>query len=735
MSSIRRHPTARSRFSTSLSPMLVTTALSLAWAGPVLARGDAAPDTDGGDAAGALEAADNAASSDQDILVIGDRERLAEAKKAARDTAGAVSIIDSSEVEKGRSGNLEDLLAFQPGVFAQAADGTGAVKISIRGSGIQTSPGYFREGIKFLYDGLPLTGPGGTPDEMLDGAAVNYTEVLYGANAFRYSAATLGGAINYSTHTGATAPGFRVSVSGGSFGNVQAQASVGLTTENGDYFLAVKHERRDGYREGTYGGEPITNWGRGNNIIANVGYRFSPVYDVRLNFRYRNEQYVNGTTLTLAQLEADPRQLTVISARKKKGSFLIGLTNGFNFEDDSRLEIGFGFSYFPHINAWRYSARPAYWTWKDLTLSLRYNRSDTWFGLESNTAFSFSNTTNTSGEARTYNRGTDYLFNHVAYNHSFDRVWSASNDLELVKGPNDLWLSTGLAVVQARRNVRVIYSAPENPNRTPFGRAVDRTDTLLAPRVGLRYQLSRDLQLVGNISRSIDPSSTWGLGGSSTAYVRDLRPQKATTFETGIRLANDIFNGSLTVYRANITDELLTIVLAQATQVTDAVIVKANADNTLHQGIEAALTAKLWRGRDGSNLSLRQAFTLNDFRYRDDAEFGNNELPGLPRRVYQAELQFDHAKGFYIGGNIRAASSYYVDYQNSLSAPSYAIFGGRAGYEDPKDRFKFYVDLRNIGNKAYVSAISPQYKLNGVDSNVFYPGEGRGIFAGATVNF
>ena len=79
--------------------------------------------------------------------------------------------------------------------------------------------------------------------------------------------------------------------------------------------------------------------------------------------------------------------------------------------------------------------------------------------------------------------------------------------------------------------------------------------------------------------------------------------------------------------------------------------------------------------------------------------------------------------------------SYYVDYQNSLSAPSYAIFGARAGYEDPKDRFKFYVDLRNIGNKAYVSAISPQFKLNGVDSNVFYPGEGRSIFAGATVNF
>lgn len=711
--------------STSISTLLAATALAMLWSSPAWALEADASDSQ-------IEPDDELRDA---IVVTGRRDTAADAKQAARDIAGAATVIDSSSVERGRSGNLEDLLAFQPGVFAQAADGTGAAKISIRGSGIQTSPGYFREGIKFLYDGLPLTGPGGTPDEMLDGAAVSYTEVLYGGNAFKYSAATLGGAINYVTQTGVTAPGLRVSLAGGSYGNRSILTSLGGTSGDLDYFIAYKGDRRDGFREGTYNGDPITNYGRGTNVIANLGYRPTDSIDLRLNFRYRREFYVNGTTLTRAQLENDPTTLAVISARKKRGSYLAGFTAGFDFDDDSRLEIGFGYSHYPHVNAWRYSARPAYWNWTDWTGTVRYNRADTLFGLKSVTNFSIAGTYNGHGRAKTYEVATGALFNDVEYSGSYDLVSSIGNDLQLLGGAHELWLTTGLSVVTVRRDVRVNYSAPNNPNLTPFGTAVDRTDTLAAPRVGLRYQLTPAFQLVGNISRSIDPSSSWGLAGSSSAYVRDLRPQRATTFEAGVRLSTDALEGSLTVYRANLRDELLTIVLAQATETTDAVIVKANANKTIHQGIEAGLTARLWQSEAGDNITLRQAYTLNDFRYDDDPTFGDNDLPGLPRQTYQGELQFQHASGFYIGGNIRVASGYHVDYANSLKAPSYAIFGARLGYEDPKDRFKIFVDLRNLTDKTYVSATSPQYDLGGADSNVFYPGEGFSAFAGLTVNF
>ncbi|HYQ53744.1 MAG TPA: Plug domain-containing protein, partial [Pseudomonas sp.] len=119
------------------------------------------------------------------------QSEVQQAAGALAEVPGGTSVVDSEEVAKGRTATLQDTLAYQPGVFVQSTGGNDAAKISIRGSGANTSPGYFREGIKFLFDGLPLTGPGGTPYEFLNAAGVNYTEILRGANAFQYGALTL----------------------------------------------------------------------------------------------------------------------------------------------------------------------------------------------------------------------------------------------------------------------------------------------------------------------------------------------------------------------------------------------------------------------------------------------------------------------------------------------------------------------------------------------------------------
>ncbi|CCG37794.1 TonB-dependent Receptor Plug domain protein [Xanthomonas citri pv. mangiferaeindicae LMG 941] len=126
----------------------------------------------------------------------------AQAEQALQTVAGNTALVDNEQVERGRAASAEDVLAFQPGVFAQSTSGNAAAKISIRGSGLNTFYGGYVLGTKFLFDGLPITGPGGTQEDLLSIAGVNYTEVLYGANAFQYAATSLGGAINFVTHTG-----------------------------------------------------------------------------------------------------------------------------------------------------------------------------------------------------------------------------------------------------------------------------------------------------------------------------------------------------------------------------------------------------------------------------------------------------------------------------------------------------------------------------------------------------
>lgn len=651
------------------------------------------------------------------------------AKGRLESVAGGVGVIDNSQVEKGRSATLEDVLAYEPGVYAQAAGGTDAIKISIRGSGANTSPGYFREGTTFLFDGLALTGSGGTPYELIETSGVNYTEVLRGANAFQYGALSLGGAINFSTHTGYTSPGNYARIEAGSFGWRKQQLSTGGVSGDTDYYVSVTNSERDGYQDFTH-----TN---AKGIVGNIGFRLTPKLETRLIARYREEYHENAATLTLAQLRANPKQTNPTSVAQaadatKEGSTWIGSKTTYTIDDVSKLEFGLVYHDYPQILSKNSSVNPNVWKWRDINASLRYLRSDQLFGHQSDTTVSFSRTQAIDSGVKTYKGQTGILQKDATYTGSSDTVLALGNELQLDK---NTWLSSGLSVVNVKRDVNVRYS--DRANTTAFPNHYDYSNTSLAPRIGLRYDIQPEIQAFANISRSIDPPSSWSISGSGVTnnYAKTLTEQKANTVEVGLRGKSGIFSGSLSLYRSQIRNELLTVEIVPAVGLTPAVQSTANASPTIHQGIEAGLDARLWKGAGGDNVTLRQAYTYNDFHYRNDALFKKNQLPGLPKHVYQAELQYQAPAGFYAGVNLRAFSNTSVDYANSFHAPGATIFGAKFGYESPSDKWNVFLDLRNLGDKAYATAISPLYDVKGVDSRGLYVGDGFGAFAGVSFRF
>ncbi len=74
--------------------------------------------------------------------------------------------------------------------------------------------------------------------------------------------------------------------------------------------------------------------------------------------------------------------------------------------------------------------------------------------------------------------------------------------------------------------------------------------------------------------------------------------------------------------------------MLQFTTNSDIPAATFNADRTLHRGVEAGLDLAPtdW-------LRLRQVYTYSDFRFRGDAEFGDNRLPVVPKHAYRAELR------------------------------------------------------------------------------------------------
>ena len=666
----------------------------------------------------------------QTVVVQAQKETPVEAARSQlADVPGGVSVVDSEQLSRGRTANLQDTLAYQPGVFVQSTGGNDAAKISIRGSGANTSPGYFREGIKFLFDGLPLTGPGGTPYEFLNGSGVNYTEILRGANAFQYGALTLGGAVNFVNQTGYSAPGTRLRVEAGSYGYQKEVLSAGGVVGGFDYYANVDNYRNDGYRD--------YSLSKSQGVVLNLGYRFNPKLETRLLVRYRDEYHNDPSAITLKQLKHDPDKASPTATSsgagsRRPGSTWVGSKTTYTFDDDSRLDVGLVYYDYPHNNSPDSPTNPSYWDWHDLSFVLNYARSDQWFGHESRSSAAFTSTEHIKGGVDS-TRANKQPVKVVDYGSSFDHVFSFGNDLELTE---DLWLTTGLSFINVRRSTDIKYVNTSNTSGYPSKDTYENWST--APRVGLRYQLTPDLQLFGNFSRSIDPPASWQYSNSSAAtpFVKPLVEQKANTLEVGIKGSHGIFDGSLALYRSWIRDELLNVQIIPATATTAAVTSAFNAESpTIHQGVEAGLNTLLWENSVGEKISWRQAYTYNDFYYRHDDTFGDNQLPGIPKHVYQVELQYQHPSGFYGGVNVTSASRTAVDYANSFYAPSYTIFGAGVGYEAPKKDWKVSLDLKNLANEKYVTAVAPQYDAKGKDVAALYPGDGIGAYVGLELRY
>lgn len=726
-----------------LSLTLISTAVgTLCFSGLAMAADDAgqAAAVATTTAASASTAAVDAASAltQASVIIKGKALRSADrAKLRLEEVPGGTSVVTAEEVEKGRVFTSEDVLAFQPGVYAQAAGGTDGIKISIRGSAINRGTNFFRSGTLFLFDGLPVTGPGGTPYELFEPLGLAYTEVLRGANAFDLGALMLGGAINYNTRTGVDAAPFEARVEGGSFGYRKVALSTGGVSGAWDYYAAGTYSERKGFQE-------LSN-GRSRGVIANVGYKFSPDVQTRFYLRYRETDNYQPGALTVAQIEDNPRQANPVSVaqsahRNQPGSTWLANKTTWNIDGDSKVEAGLVYHDYPIDQ--QLGVNAGEWGFRDFSASLQYQRNDTLWDRRSETKIGFLSTSHMNAWLNTFVRipsgptadlpvGTQ--IRRARYDGA-DHILHAGNDLELT---SKLWLTTGVSAVHTKRYTEVTSPVTNEP--------YNRSTTSLAPRAGLRYTFDNEIQLYGNVSRSIEPPNSWAFltvppaftSGPATGLSRrgiDLADQAANTVEIGTRGRAFSSNWSLSLYRSYVRNELLSVEVVPASATTAAITAESNASPTIHQGVEAGLESELWKGAAGK-LSSRQSFTFNDFYFRGDSRFGKNTLPGIPRRYYQGELQFEHANGFYAGVSAQASSSIEVDYANSFHTPGYAIFGASVGYDHPSQGWKVFVDFRNLGDKHYVSSVAPAYNDNRTDQRRSAPGDGRGVYAGLTLTF
>ncbi len=681
---------------------------------------------------------------------------------------GGAAVLSREDLPD--SANLTVSRAFQevPGVVVQEFfGGNDQPRIQIRGSGLQQNP--VERGILVLRDGLPLNRADGSYIVgFADPRQAEAIEVYRGYMANRLGATVLGGALNFVSPTGTSAPGGRFAVGGGSFGHFGLSGQAGYAQDGHDGSLQFDFSRQDGYRE--------YNASERATIGGNFGFALSDTVRTRIFLGYTQLGFDVAGPLNRTALDDDPTQVSrgpVVSAtgavtnagpnvmrdrpRRDAQQFLIGSRTTGIF-GAHRLDGAVGYTYTDDVFRFPVSSGVRSTEGGDLTTLLRYAYQPG------------------SGPLPLFEATAQYTVGSASRRYYLNRLGTTgalfgANDLDAqtlslhaglnIPLPASLTLSPSISYSYATRDSSDTYGAatrptiafnPRNPGQLLPNGAVPATDTSYArsyegwtPALALSFRPDETQTAFVAVSRSFEPpthddllATVNGTPNSSPGRPNPASPslaaaafstpalaaQTATTVEAGWRGRRERLSWDAVAYYSWVKDELLSL-----RDFTGAPLGAVNADETRHFGVELGLGARIT-----DRLSGRIAYTYQDFRFHDDPVRGNNRIAGAPRHVLSASLRFQATEALQVMGAVRwIPERTPADNLNTQWASPYAIADLRAEYRIVEG-VSVYGEVTNLFDKTYAaSTLIVDQAVSG--QALYLPGQGRAFYAGIVSRF
>ncbi len=678
---------------------------------------------------------------------------------------GAETVVSVTERDPGRLTDLGDVFKQTPGVFIAE----GGSFISMRGSDIANDGSRNGRGIRANLDGFPLgRTESGFTNALIDPLATDYVEVYRGGNSLRYGAIATGGALNFVSKTGRTAPGTGLSVFGGSFGTLQTQIENGGVKGPFDWYLQGNYFKKDGYQIHT--GEENTRFS------GNVGWQITPNIESRTFFAVGKTRMDMGDSVPLDQLESQRRGTVGWGTRfnARLNFDYQRIANRTTIRDgDTTYELG---SYFLNTALDHLPVPMAGiidYGWRDMGVSGRVEHKTSLAGLPTELV---------AGIRAGYTDGDFDRFRHLnqgtakgqqIYDWTFSSWLVESYAEGAVEILPHVRLFGGLQGVFTTRVLDDHYRGgavpvvpPTGPTAIPQpGRAnallqYDRDFQALNPKLGVNWEYTRNHFLFANVTRSYEVP-----GGADFANVfavdtgrgrvPQLEAQSAWTWEAGIRGGWERFKYDVTFYHMRLRNEILTRCATEISAgCTSSNTVAFNADRTVHNGIELGVQTKPFVDvfQSGDWIYANAVWNYTDFRFDNDPVFGNNRMPVIPAHQLYGELGYRHPSGFFGSVNVRHLSERRTTYDGSggdaFVVPSYTLLGAKVGWQVPDKSWSVFVEGRNLTNVAYAADFAPSpsvpvtqnpgpppFSYTPSRSPLVKPGEGMGVYAGVSMRF
>lgn len=633
----------------------------------------------------------------------------------------AVSVISTTASDATRQQtSLQEYLLQSPGVFTQNATNFAQdLRISIRGFGARSSFGI--RGIKLLVDGIPETTPDG--QGQLDNLNLGITErieITKGPSSSLYGNAS-GGVIAITTLTYKESQdiprSFKAAVGAFNFQNYQATAVVGDSLAS--YVFHGNYASSDGFRDQSSFEQINTNFkGRFKladslHLTAIVNYADAPTADDpggltleevqadRRQARDSNVLFQTGEAVTQFKVGASAEWL------KSKSTTLQGYAFYSNRQFNGLLPFEFGGVVDLNRDHIGQGTSITYQR-KNNTFQAGYD-----FGYQNDARQRFRNLEGETGEQtldqaeRFTNLGV-YLLDHYK---------------------RDRWYFTV--------GLRFDYNKLEAQDRflSNGDDSGARTLNAINPSIGLSYALKGDSpshtkNIFANFSSSFETPSLSELSANPTGdqgFNENLDPQKAISFETGIRGRGSAFQYQVAVFYIQTTDELIPFELEEF---PDREFF-SNAGETERLGVEfegSYAITKAWRATVTYAFSN---FELTDFAINDVV--GDFDLPGIPKHNTSLGLNYAPQEGFQASIIANLVGSQFAENENLVKVSGYELVNFRAGYRFDwrKTGIEPYLGINNLLDQEYTDNV----RINAFGGRFFEPAPRLNIFGGVVLNF
>lgn len=690
----------------------------------------------------AAERSESATTTLQPIMVTAPAEAFTSAgieadREEVQLTPGGVTLVEGDVLDERNISSMADMLRYVPGLFIVSDSGGSEIYFSSRGSNLDATD-WDMNGIMLLQNGLPVTtADGNNHNRVLNPLSARYAIVARGANAMKYGASTLGGAINFISPTAYDLPDAVLSVNGGGHGQVQGRLTVRKVFDNGfDGLLSLGGSHRDGFREHSTEDE--------KSVYANVGWRMSPALGTRLYLTYIDSDVELAGALSRAELRDDYDQASedarVGNYQRDVETWRLASKTTWQIAPNRRLDIGFSYErqdlYHPIVRDFGPGDSPFFdglvikTDHEDVGLMARYEHQVGDHNLLLGAIYQ-------SGGVEGKNFGN----NHGAPGDLQTLVDQEAETLRVYAMDRwhvgDRWtLIPGIQYVNADREIsNITITRPAIPGMERIPGHTQGDYSSVNPRLGLIYHVRPEFELFANVSRIYEPPTFFELDDPTTAAVEDaLEAMEGVSVEAGTRGEHDIGGGSswhwdVSVYYSWLDNEILTVENPSA----PGTFATSNADDTIHAGIEALVSAHVALGAGGVHaIEPTLSLAINEFRFDGDPTWGDNPLPAAPDYVLRGEIMYRNANGFYAGPTFDFVGERFADYANSYTVDSHILLGFRTGWSN--DRLSVYVEAENLLDEEYVSTLSVRTDAAATDA-ILRPGAPFAVFAGMEWQF